>query len=140
MYRQKQPTLLQHKAVANRKAKKLQPPAGMPDDQRAVWKMSVENLPSDWFSTEQIPMLTEYCRHVCRADQLDAALSQLDPLKDQEAFDKLSKLAAGESAKIAMHARAMRLTQQARYKAETAFGHAAASARAADWDEDSLLA
>lgn len=136
----KQPSLLSHRAVAQRGLKRLQPPASMSDDQRAVWRMSVENLPPDWFSTEQIPMLTEYCRHVCRADQLDAALSQLDPIQDQEAFDKLTKLAAGESAKIAMHARAMRLTQQARYKAETAYGHASAAARDGGWDDDEFLA
>ena len=79
------------------------------------------------------PMLTTYCNHVTRAAQIEAAWATLDPLTDLNGFDKLSKLATGESAKIAMHARAMRLTQQGRLKAETASsrGLGAASAAAA---------
>jgi len=29
--------------------------------------MTVSNLPPDWFAAEQIPILTGYCRHVCRS-------------------------------------------------------------------------
>ena len=65
-------------------------------------------------------MLTAYCNNVTRAAQIEAAWATLDPLADPNEFDKLSKLAAGESAKNAMHAQAMRLTQQSRLKAETA--------------------
>jgi hypothetical protein len=77
------------------------------------------------------PMLTAYCNHVTRAAQIEAALATLEPLTDLNEFDKLSKLAAGESAKIAMHARAMRLTQQSRLKAETASSRGLGAASAA---------
>ena len=50
-------------------------------------------------------MLVSYCNYVTRAAQIEAALANLDPLADLNKFDKLSKLAAGESAKIAMDAR-----------------------------------
>jgi hypothetical protein len=60
--------------------------------------------------------------------------------KDRQAYAKLSKLATSESAKIATDARVLRLTQQARYKAQTAHGHASAAARMAGWEEDGLLA
>jgi hypothetical protein len=145
MQNSNRPSLLSHRAMATRKAARLQPPSGITEDQHAIWNMTVQSLPPDWFATEQMPILTAYCRHVCRADQLEAALAQLDPIKDQDAYDKLTKLAAGESAKIAMHARSMRLTQQARYKAETAHGHAGAAAWAAsrkhdDDDPEGLLA
>ena len=76
-------------------------------------------------------MLVSYCNHVTRAAQIEAALATLEPLTDLNEFDKLSKLAAGESAKIAMHARAMRLTQQSRLKAETASSRGLGAASAA---------
>ena len=140
----KVPSLLHHKAVIALKDQRLQPPLDMPEAQACVWRMTVSNLPPDWFAAEQIPILTAYCRHVCRSDQIELALAGLDPLQDLEEFDKLTKLAAGESAKIAMHSRAMRLTQQARFKAETAHGRgwaAAGAARIGDWnDGDGLLA
>jgi len=138
-------TLLDHKAVMARNEPRLQPPRGTPDAQALVWSLTVDNLPPDWFASEQIPLLQAYCRHVCRADQIEAALAGLDPLENLEQFDKLAKLAAVESAKIAMHARSMRLTQQARFKPEQAHGHGAAAASAAmaaalDDDFDGLLA
>jgi hypothetical protein len=73
------------------------------------------------------------------SDLIEKALAGLYPVQDFEQFDKLTKLAAGESAKIAMHSGVMRLTQQARFKAETAHGcgWAAAGIRG---DEDGLLA
>jgi hypothetical protein len=52
-----------------------------------------------------MPMLTAYCSHVTRAAQVEAALATLEPLTDLNEFDKSSKLVAGESTKIAMHAR-----------------------------------
>ena len=135
MRNNKTTTFLQHKAVVALKDQRLQPPLDMPDEQAAVWRMTVSNLPPDWFATEQIPILTTYCRHVCRSDLIEHALTGLDPVRDLEQFDKLTKLAAGESAKIAMHSRAMRLTQQARFKAETAHGRGWAAAGAARIDE-----
>ena len=136
-------SLLHARAMMARKDARLQPPLGTPDAQALVWSLTVDNLPAEWFASEQIPLLQAYCRHVCRANQIEAALSGLDPLQDLETFDKLTKLAAGESAKIAMHARSMRLTQQARFKAETAHGHAVAAAGVAamEFDDfDGLLA
>jgi transposase InsO family protein len=78
----------------------VQPAAG-----QRVWHQTVNALPSSWFAAEHSAVLVSYCNHVTRAAQIEAALANLDPLADLNEFDKLSKLAAGESAKIAMHAR-----------------------------------
>jgi transposase InsO family protein len=78
----------------------VQPAAG-----QRVWHQTVDALPSSWFAAEHSAVLVSYCNHVTRAAQIEAALANLDPLADLNEFDKLSKLAAGESAKIAMHAR-----------------------------------
>ncbi|WP_300106349.1 hypothetical protein [Rhodoferax sp.] len=134
----KQPKLTHFRAMADLNKLRLQPPAALSMAQQFVWHQTVDNLPDDWFAAEQIPMLTAYCGHVARAAQIEAALSGLDPLDDLPEFDKLTKLAAGESAKIAMFARSMRLTQQSRLKAETASSRGAGAASAAaigrPWD------
>lgn len=141
----KSPSLLHFRAMADKKNPRLQPPPGMAAPQKAIWFLTVDNMPSDWFTLEQTPQLVAYCGHVARLEQIETALTKLDPIDDIAVFDKLTKLAAGESAKIAMHSRAFRLTVQSRLKAETAFGRAggAASAAAASkkpWDTEGLLA
>jgi len=127
----KKPTLTHFRAMADRKNPRIQPPETLNDAQKLIWYQTVDNLPDDWFGLEQTSMLIAYCSHVARAAQIESALSGLDPLKDLEQFDKLAKLASLESAKIAMHARAMRLTQQSRLKAETARSHGDGAASAA---------
>ena len=127
----KKPSRLHFKAMTDRANPRLQPPEILNDAQRVIWHQTVDNLPADWFSLEQTPMLIAYCSHVARAAQIEVALSQLDPTKDLDVYDKLSKLASLESAKICMYARAMRLTQQSRFKAETAASHGAGAASAA---------
>lgn len=116
----KKPSLPFLRAVADRQKPRIQPPESLNDAQKVIWRQAVDNLPADWFAVEQTPMLVAYCQHVARAAQIEVALSTLDPLASLDVFDKLAKLAALESAKIAMHARSMRLTQQSRLKAETA--------------------
>lgn len=119
-----------HRAVAKRKDPRLKPPSGLPEAQLAVWRQTVDPLPPDWFSAEHEPLLLQYVNHVCRAAQLELALSTLDPVGDFEKFDKLTKLAALESGKIQACARAMRLTQQSRLKSETASSQSLAAAYA----------
>ncbi|MDO9278287.1 MAG: hypothetical protein Q7U05_06965 [Polaromonas sp.] len=138
-------SLLHHRAMADKNNARLQPPPGMAEPQKAVWNQLVENLPSDWFAAEQTPQLVAYAGHCVRLEKIETSLATLDPIQDITVYDKLVKLAAGESAKIAMHSRSFRLTVQSRLKAETAFGRAggAASAAAASkrpWDVDGLLA
>jgi hypothetical protein len=135
----KQPNRMHFAALADKKTPRIKPPESLNEAQKAIWRQTVDALPSDWFAAEQTPLLAAYCGHVARLAQIEVALAPLDPLSDLVAFDKLAKLAAGESAKIAMHARSMRLTQQSRLKAETASsrGLGAASADrvgAAPWE------
>ena len=123
-------SLLKTRAVAKQNDPRLQPPATLPQAQSAIWRLTVNSLAPEWFSQEQTPILTSYCHHVVRASQLESALAELDPLEDLDQFERLSRLAGLESAKIAMHARSMRLTQQSRLKAETAHGRGEAAAAA----------
>ena len=116
------------KALAEVATPRLQPPEHLTAAQKAAWHTTVDSLPPDWFSVEQTPLLTAYVGHIARAEQIEQALAGLDPLQDLEQFDRLTKLAAGESAKIAMHARGMRLTVQSRLKPDAAFTQATAAA------------
>jgi hypothetical protein len=139
----KTPSRLQHNAVAQRKEPRLQPPADLPAAQKLIWHATVEALPPEWFALEMVPLLVTYCRHVDRANTIEAALAGLNPVADLDVFDKLTKLAAGESAKILAHGRSMRLTQQSRLKAESAHDRGAAAAwasRETKDDYDGLLA
>lgn len=120
-----------HFAAMADKGRRIQPPLSMSAAGQLVWHQTVDALPSSWFAIEHTAMLVSYCNHVTRAAQIEAALSGLDPLADLEQFDKLAKLSAGESAKVLMCARAMRLTQQSRLKAETASSRGLGAASAA---------
>lgn len=142
----KSPNLMHFRALADKKNPRIKPPAELGEAQQKIWFQTVNALPSDWFANEQIPILTAYCNHAARLAQLEAAMANLsDPTGDDLAvFSCLSKLASGESAKVAMHARSMRLTQQSRLKAETAssrgLGAASAGRTGADKYFDELLA
>ena len=105
-------------------ANRLPVPQDMAPEPAEVWRTTTAALPPDWFTPEHGPLLALYCRHIARAGQIERVISGLDPLADLAAFDRLVKLAALESAKAAMHARAMRLTHQSRLKAETAASRA----------------
>lgn len=138
-------SLMRHRAMKQASDKRLQPPPGLSKALRDVWVQTTSALPPEWFASEQAPVLELYCRHVVRAAQIEAALVDVDPVADLATFDRLVKLAGLESSKIAMHARAMRLTQQSRLKAETASNRSAAAAEIRrdspfDGDDDELLA
>ncbi len=142
----KSPNLMHFRAMADKKNPRIQPPVDLGAAQQLIWHQTVDSLPSDWFGVEQVPILTAYCNHAARLAQLEQAIAGLaDPMGDDLAvFSCLSKLASGESAKVAMHARSMRLTQQSRLKAETAssrgLGAASAGRTGADKYFDELLA
>lgn len=147
MATRKAPNLMHFRAMADKKTPRLQPPAELGAAQQIIWHQTVDSLPSDWFSVEQTPILVAYCGHVARLAQLDEAMAKLaDPTGDDLAvFSCLAKLAAVESAKIGMHARSMRLTQQTRLKAETAHSRGAGAASASRvgnerYFDDELLA
>lgn len=55
----------------------LQPPSSLTPAQRQVWLRTVNAKPADWFGEEHVPLLMGYCRHVCNADTIDEALSQV---------------------------------------------------------------
>jgi len=68
-------------------------------------------------------MLVDYCRHVVKADVIDAQIKQFDPewLNENDGlkrYDRLLAMAHRESQIINTLARSMRLTHQASYRAD----------------------
>jgi hypothetical protein len=78
----------------------------------------VENMPPGYFGPAQGPLLLQLVRHVVRCDELEAAIAATAP--DAETYEKLCRLAIAESSHVAALSRALRLTLQAKLKAEGA--------------------
>jgi hypothetical protein len=104
---------------------RLAPPGTLSEGERGVWLGTVNSRPADWFGSEHIPLLVNYCRHSVRADILAAEMADFKPewLAEPEGlkrYERLSKLARDESTIVNNLARAMRLTQQSLYRADKA--------------------
>ncbi len=111
---------------------RLPVPEGMPDGQARVWRETVSGLPASWFGVEQAAILTRYCVHVDRCQQLEAHIAGMEP-SDPD-YTKMVLLVGQESGRVNLYARSMRLTQQSRLKAETAATRAKGKAAARPWE------
>lgn len=104
---------------------RLAPPSGLSEAELQVWLRTVNGLPAEWFQSEHVPLLTNYCRHVVTADLLDAQLKAFAPewLKEDaglERYSLLLDLFGKETKMIQSWARSLRLTHQSRYKSNVA--------------------
>lgn len=101
------------------------PPRDLTKFQSDEWRAVVARMPADWFTRETHGLLVQYVRHVENAAKLATAIdafpaSHLLTEDGAERFDKLTKMAEREGRAMSSLATRMRLTQQSRYKAETA--------------------
>jgi hypothetical protein len=102
-----------------------EPPADLNEKQADIWRSVVATKPADWFAPDSFPLLVAYCRaivvHHSISEQIDsfdmAWLADDDGLKR---YDKLASIQERQARLIASLATRMRLSQQSRYKAETA--------------------
>lgn len=100
-------------------------PAELTDAQAAVWRDAAASMPGDWLSRGAFPILTEYCRHVCRARLLEAMVARFEAEWTAvdgglERLDKLLAAADRETRAVTACARALRLTPQAQMHPRTA--------------------
>jgi hypothetical protein len=106
--------------VATMPGQRAAPPRNLSEAEARVWRATVATKPADWFQPDSWPMLTLYCRAVVMADHL---AERIDAGLDTFTVGELSALLTmrdREGKAVNTYARAMRLTQQARLKAETA--------------------
>lgn len=86
---------------------------------------TVNAKPSEWFGPEHVPVLEAYCRHVVTGRALAEQIEKFDPewLNDDDGlkrYDRLLAMHTRETGRVNELARAMRLTQQAIYRADKA--------------------
>lgn len=96
------------------------PPEHMPEDQRAVWDNVLDNVPADWFQPETLPLLEQYCIHVCRAKFLAQLINEYQLKADRLAGEtsrmlELMRQEHRQSRLIASLATKMRIAQQSTY-------------------------
>ena len=100
-----------------------------PDDlgaeQAEVWGQVVATKPSDWWDAGSVPLLAAYCRAVVESRKVSALVESMSAdmllLDDGLArYKELRKIQAALSGEVNTLARAMRLTQQAKYRADAA--------------------
>jgi hypothetical protein len=100
-----------------------QPPPDLTEEQSEVWRSTAAALPPDWFARETLPVLAQYCRHVCRARWLAKWVDKNAPSMGMPELDKGLAMCERESRAVLAHARSLRLTLQSRTDPKTAGRH-----------------
>jgi hypothetical protein len=98
---------------------RMEPPSELSDEQKAEWLRITAELPSSWFTAENVPLLAQLCRHITYARYL-AGLIEIDRglPPDQWDWERLKDLLAahrGESGAMVQLSTKLRLTNQSRY-------------------------
>jgi hypothetical protein len=103
----------------------LEAPQDLTAEQADVWASVVVTKPADWFDAGSVPILAAYCRAVVESRKVAALVESMtsamllldDGLKR---YKDLRRLQAELSGEVNTLARAMRLTQQSKYRADAA--------------------
>lgn len=103
----------------------LAAPEELSADQAQVWGEVIATKPSDWWDAGSVPILAAYCRAVVESRKVAALVESMtadmllldDGLNRYKELRKIQGALAGE---VNTLARAMRLTQQAKYRADAA--------------------
>ena len=111
--------------VTNLPIRLLAPPADLSAEEAEVWGRVVATKPGDWWDAGSIPLLAQFCRATVQAEMVAEQVRQCGAamLTDPDqlgTYKELRKIQAGLTGEINSLARAMRLTQQSRYRADKA--------------------
>jgi hypothetical protein len=103
-----------------------EPPEHLGARQSETWRVIVGRMPSDWFTPETWPLLSQLCRHVTISEVIGTALAEIDPksVKDDGGFARLEKLRRmhqQEGRAIATLMTKLRITPHSRYDQTRAF-------------------
>lgn len=125
--------------VVGNSAPPPEPPPELLPAEMAIWRRVVSDMPSDWFTSENQPLLKEFCRHSAFADALaldiaavrtacdeiragsyDVATRMKDLAKTSAALQALLRAHHQQTQSMGNLATKLRMTQQARYVADRA--------------------
>lgn len=98
----------------------LPAPSELNARESAVWRDTVESMPSDWFGGDNVPMLVEYCRAVVMSDLLTGRVQAAFDSHDDKVMADMLRLRDMESKRVASLATKLRLTNQSRYTPKAA--------------------
>lgn len=103
----------------------LAPPADLSTEECEVWSRVVATKPGDWWDAGSVPLLAQYCRAVVQAELIadlvrQTATTMLTDPGQLGTYKELRKIQSTLSGEITTLARSMRLTQQAKYRADAA--------------------
>jgi hypothetical protein len=104
--------------------RKAEPPEELTETQAEIWRKTVASEPADFFkSAAQRGLLTDYCRHRDAAEGVARIIDSFQPdwLKSAEGckrYESLLKIRSLETRGAVAMARAMRLTNQSRYRSD----------------------
>ena len=114
-------------------------PEGLSVEEISEWDAIVGRMPADWFTRETHSLLVRFLNHWTTAKNLTERIKKIDECEDINISDyaKLVRLRNVESAQMVNLARAMRLTQHSRLKAESAHVRASKGKEGKPWTEAS---
>lgn len=93
-------------------------PDHLTDEQKQIWRTTVDALPADWFRGETLEVLAQYCRHVITARHVADQINDMEANGDKydiREYALLLRCQAGETEKINSTATKLRITPQATY-------------------------
>ena len=103
----------------------LEPPEDLSAEEAAVWSRVVAKYSGDWFDAGSSPLLAAFCRATVQSEMVGEQVRQCGAamLADPDqlgTYKELRKIQAALSGELVSLARSMRLSQQARYRADKA--------------------
>lgn len=102
--------------------KKITPPASLVDTEAEHFRAIVASKPEGFFQRCDVPLIVELSRHLSRADEIARHEKKARESADFDAgdFDMYARLADRETRSIASLMTKLRVTPQARYRADSA--------------------
>ena len=95
-----------------------EPPKDLHPDASAIWKTTVNALPSDWFRPETHVQLASYCRHMAEEQEISRQIEHYKCTAenfDTKEYDTLLRMQERESRAAFSYATRLRLTPQSTY-------------------------
>jgi hypothetical protein len=112
-------------------------PAELTDEQAETWRVTVNQMPSDWFAGCAGMLLGQLCRHVAYARWVAAELAVVGTFKEAKGlarFDRLSRMHEREGRAISSLMTKLRLTPQSKYSARAAHTASQSTPRVKPWE------
>ena len=122
----------------------LAAPADLSPDEAEVWGRVVATKPGDWWDAGSVPLLAQYARAVVQSETVAelvrrVSLALMTDPDELARYKELRKIQAALSGEISGLARAMRLTQQARYRADKAEPHSRKATGNKPWQTHDVI-